>query len=137
MIVKFKELFIKYKRIIIFAVVGGINTLVDVGVFTAFKELTGIPSWYCQALGYTAGVICSFVINQKVTFRDGEKGNLFYKLLRFVVINTISLGISVFGMKLMVSGGMNDYIAKAIITVVTMVINYIGYKTFVFRVKGR
>jgi putative flippase GtrA len=132
-----KTALLKYKRVIIFAVIGGINTAVDFIVFTALSGLTPLKVEFCQAFGYTAGIVCSYILNQRITFKDAEKGNTLNKILRFIVVNAVSLAVGMYGIKLLVAMSMNRYIAKVIITLVTMAVNYVGYKLFVFRVKER
>lgn len=132
-----RALVIKYRRFIIFAVIGGINTGVDFLVFKAAGAFTALAVEYCQAAGYTAGIICSFILNQTFTFRDSEKGKTSFKIVRFLIVNAASLGISMYGIKLLVGSGLNENIAKIIIIGVTMIINYIGYKLFVFRVRAK
>ncbi len=130
-----KTMFLKYKRVILFAIIGGINTAADFLTFTALSRATLLRAEYCQALGYSAGIVCSFLLNQGVTFRDAEKGNPLGKILRFLVVNAVSLGVGMYGIKLLVASQMNRYLAKIIVTFLTMAINYIGYKLFVFRLK--
>lgn len=137
MIKNIGSLLIKYKRVILFLVIGGINTAVDFLVFTAAGYLTPLAVEYCQACGYCAGLISSYILNQTFTFRDAEKGGTSMKIIRFVAVNAVSLGVSMYGIRLFISLGLHKYVAKAIITVVTMVINYIGYKLFVFKIKEK
>jgi len=110
---------------------------VDFGVFKLLYLLTPLTAPFCQAVSYTVGVICSFVLNRNVTFRDGNRPGLASEMGRFLVVNLISLGASVLGIHLLVSADMHTTLAKGLITVLTAVINYFGYKVFVFRVKGR
>ncbi|MCL2562607.1 MAG: GtrA family protein [Oscillospiraceae bacterium] len=126
-----------YKRVIIYAIVGGVNTGVDFGVFHLLYLFTPISAAFSQAVSYTAGVACSFVLNRNVTFRDGNHPGLAQEAGRFVVVNLISLGVSVLGIHLLVLAGLHTTVAKVLITVLTAGINYFGYKIFVFRVKGR
>jgi len=132
-----KTLIKKYRRFIVFALIGGINTAVDFLVFKLAGIFTPLAVEYCQALGYTAGIICSFTLNKNVTFRDSEKGKTPFKFLRFIIVNLVSLGVSMYGIKLLVAAGINENISKVIILGVTTLINYLGYKVFVFRVRER
>ena len=52
-----------------FAIVGVLNTLVDFAVFQAFNLLLGWV-YAAQVLGYTAGMINSYVWNSGWTFRE-------------------------------------------------------------------
>ena len=129
-----KDLLLKYKRIILFALVGATNTAVDFLAFTAAHELLALSVGGSQAIGYSFGLICSFVLNRKFTFRDGSR-RLWGQMILFLAVNLTTMGISVASIELMTGAGLNDYIAKVLITGFVMVSNYFGYKLIVFRVK--
>lgn len=129
-----RRLLEKYRRPILFAVVGCINTLVDFGVFTFCAELLRFGAGASQTAGYLAGIACSFLLNRNVTFRDG-RGSALYEALRYIVVNLLSLGVSTLLIWVFTNAGLNKYIAKIAVTVITMLINYFGYKIFVFRIK--
>jgi len=129
------QLLLRYKRQIIFLFVGGFNTGLDFGVFTLLYTQTPLAIFICQGAGYMAGATSSFLLNRNITFRDGEGGRISTQAVRFLLVNLTSLGVSVLGIELMIHAGLPTFWAKAAITVVVMVINYLGYKHFVFRVK--
>jgi len=119
-----------------FTTVGGINTGVDFAVFKVIYLFTPLPAPFCQAVSYTAGVICSFVLNRNITFRDGVRTNFSSEMGWFVAVNAFSLTTSVVGMYLMTEwADMSTLLAKVLVTALTGVINYFGFKMFVFRVK--
>ena len=128
-----KELFSRYKRVILFGLVGCVNTLVDFAFFTLFLELLRQPLQLCQTVGYCSGVICSFLLNRNITFRDGERG-LWMQLALFLLVNLVTLAISVGSLSLLVGLGLWEYIAKLLVTGIVMVCNYFGYKIIAFRV---
>jgi putative flippase GtrA len=133
---KLKELFNKHRHFILYAMSGCVNTVVDFGVFTLLNVFTPLALAFCQAGGYIAGVISSFILNRNVTFKDGRNTGIFSQLWRFICVNGVSLLVSTFGIQWLTSGGLNDYIAKVIILVITTLINYVGYKLLVFKVKS-
>lgn len=137
MIENIKNLIIKYKRFITFSFIGGINSLVDFTAFTLAHSLTAMPEEYSQAVGYTAGLLCSFILNHRVTFRDGERSRLAGTVIRFICVNAVSMGFSMIAIRQLVDMGLNAYIAKIIITLGVGIINYLGYKIIVFRVKDK
>ena len=129
-----KNLLQRYKRVILFAMVGCVNTLVDFLAFTACNELLHWPVELCQTAGYCCGILCSFLLNRNFTFRDGAR-RLWRQLFLFILVNLVTLGISVLCIRLLVWTGLNEYIAKIMTTGVVMVCNYFGYKLVVFQVK--
>jgi len=79
-------------RFLRFCTVGLGNTAVD---FTAFFLLTlgGVPYLLAQVLSYAAGVVNSFFLNRKWTFRVTGKANVM-EVARFVIVNGLSLLVS-------------------------------------------
>ena len=135
---KIKELLIRFKRLITFCFVGVINTLADFLVYTLLGSLTQLPLYVCQACGYVVGIIVSFVLNSSVTFKKGSTTSLGTQIVRFVLVNGVSLLVSMLLIYLLVDlGGVNKYIGKIIVTPIVMAINYFGYKILVFGVKDK
>ena len=134
-----------------FCVVGGINTLVDTGIFSLIyyvflgvsEALYSIPlviSYFSGnealyplpfAAGYLCGVACSFVLNKLVTFRD--KGSAKRQWLPFLLINLVTLGIGQGAMALLRLAGITGVLAKLITVPVTLVINFLGSRLIVLR----
>lgn len=126
----------RFKRFILFGFVGCINTLVDFLVFTlAHAVLIMSPAW-SQAVGYASGICCSFILNRRLTFRDGN-GSPWAQFIRFLAVNGVSLLVSTQLIRWLTALGMNAYIAKVAVTAVVMVINYFGYKLLVFHVREK
>ena len=126
----------KYRRVITFCAVGAVNTGVDFLVFTLTVTLFAAPAEIGQAAGYTAGLINSFIFNKTLTFKQGATGRAWSQILRFAAVNAVTLGVSVGLISLLTrSAGLNEFLAKIVVTVLVMGINYFGYKLLVFRVK--
>jgi len=125
----------KYKSLFRFMVVGCINTGVDFVTFTLMHAISGYDALICQVAGYSVGIINSFILNKLWTFenRNSISGTTI-QMYRFLFINIISLGISLLVLRILsVSYGLNIYFSKLLITGIVQVMNYIGYKFFVFR----
>lgn len=77
------------KEFIKYCLVGVVNT--TVGFLTAFIALNILHFNYyvATALSYITGVICSFILNKKYTFKDNDK-NVF---LQFAKMNMIFIPI--------------------------------------------
>jgi putative flippase GtrA len=125
----------KHRAFIRFAIVGCINTGVDFITFSVFNSILGFDKLICQVLGYSAGIINSFVFNKLWTFEDrSESLNTAKQALRFAVVNGFSLGLSLLGLKYLNENyGLNIYISKLAVTVAAQAVNYVGYKLWVFR----
>ncbi len=118
-----------------FCLVGGINTMVDMGIFSLiyYVVLSGNPDLFYIpfAIGYLCGVVCSFILNKIFTFRD--EGNTKTQWAPFLIVNLISLGAGQGGMALLGLVGITGILAKIITVPVTLAINYVGSKLFVFK----
>lgn len=132
-----KAVFRKYKQFILYNIVGLINTLVDFGIYSAVYFFT-MQSMVSQTAGYLAGVICSFCLNLGITFREEKSGSLLVQAASFLLVNLVSLGASLGLIHLLTSYlGLNGYLAKVPTMLITLLINYFGYKLLVFRGKGK
>lgn len=130
---KCKELLIRYKKIIIYYIIGVVNTLVDFGVYSGVFFFTKMPV-PSQAVGYLSGVLCSFCLNRRITFRAEKGGSPLLQFLRFMLVNLVSLAVSLGSIHLLTDClGINGYLAKIPISLITSLINYFGYKILVFK----
>lgn len=116
-----------------FAVVGAANTLVDFAVFTLLAQVMGANVYLSQALGYGAGILNSYTFNRSWTFR--ARGRFFSPaLVRFLALNLTMLALSTGLMFLAIDlGGMPKFLAKIAVTGVTMVVNFLVSRLWVFR----
>ena len=130
-----KEKLLAHKRPIIYMIVGGINTAVDIAVFHLLYLFSPLSVALCNVIGYMSGILCSFLLNRGVTFKDGKNQKIPKQALRFLVVNGLSLGIGTLGVHFLYLAGLNATVAKGMITVLTAIINYFGYKLFVFEVE--
>lgn len=124
----------EFKSLLRFGVVGCSNTLVDFVVFTILRAVFDINYLWCQVVGYSAGVLNSFIFNKIWTFES--KTSRFQTSLqfgRFLIINVMSLSVSLLGLKIM-SGywHFNVYLSKVVVTILAQAVNYSGYRFWVF-----
>lgn len=131
-----KKLFFKFRQIISFCFVGCVNTLVDFLCFTVASAVLGLAPWLSQAVGYSCGIVCSFVLNRSLTFRDGTR-KLRQQILLFLLVNVAALVLSSLFIQLLSESGTNLYLAKILDTGLFTVINFFAYKYIVFRDRGK
>lgn len=121
-----------------FGLVGVMNTGVDFLVFTLLIAL-GMHYLAAQTMAYAAGTLNSYAVNKLWTFRGqgsarGDRRRLGGELLRFVALNGASLLLSLALLYLLKDGlGFPALLAKLLVTVCTVVVNYAGSKLWVFR----
>lgn len=116
-----------------FALVGVANTLIDYGVFTLLTQLAGTQLYLANVIAYGCGMLNSYVWNRSWTFRSRER---FFSpaLLRFVVLNLAMAGLStvlLYGFHQLL--GLSDLIAKGGATLLTLAVNFLCNRLWVFR----
>ena len=132
---KIKQLIEKLLSIqfIKFGLVGCLNTLVDLIVFTLLNAIFHIY-YLAKIVSYSCGVLNSYFFNTRWTFQKEHKKSA-KEFILFVVINLISLGVSL-GMLYVCRNLFMiriDFISNVIATVVSLIVNFIGNKLIVFR----
>jgi len=121
-------------RFIKFNIVGVANTLVDMGSFSVFVRLMGLPWALAQVMSYSLGVLNSYFMNRKFTF-GMDHGFGAKEFSKFIVVNLISLGCSLLIMKILIENfAMVDMMAKFVSIGITMIINYTGNRLWTFEV---
>jgi len=124
----------KLKHLTRFSLVGVANTLIDFLIFTIFNGFIGLNYIGSQIIGYSFGVVNSFVLNKKWTFsttRSNKKTK--NELFQFIIVNLISLIITLITMNFLVKSlNLNVYISKIIVTFVAQISNFLSYKLWVF-----
>ncbi len=133
-----------------FALVGLINTLVDVVLFVALRTVGHFPLIIANICSTSTALIISFILNYRFTFRSRSLTNrkklLYFGVTLFglwilqpVVINLI-LHInnnihftSVLVGRLHSSIAINNLVAKLGATAVTLIWNYVWYSRIIFK----
>lgn len=125
----------KFKHISRFSIVGVVNTTIDFLMFTVFNELVGVGYITSQIIGYSFGIINSFIFNKKWTFKERKiNKKVLYELMQFIVVNLVSLIITVFVMNFLAKNlNINVYLAKVIVTIIAQATNFVAYKFIVFK----
>ncbi|ADU94418.1 GtrA family protein [Geobacillus sp. Y412MC52] len=112
-----------------FAIVGVSNTAVDFAVFFLLTA-AGAPAAAAQVVSYGAGMANSYIWNRLWTFQVKRKANI-GELLRFLVVNGLSLGVS---LGVLLAGELFTplWLAKMAATIAGMAVNFIGSRYWVF-----
>ncbi|KHD35627.1 teichoic acid glycosylation protein [Clostridium acetobutylicum] len=124
----------KFKHLIRFVCVGCLNTLVDFGMFSIFNSLLGINYIISQIISYSSGTLNSYLFNKFWTFTDTRTmKKTISEIIQFIVVNAASLGVSLVGLSLLINNSpFNSFFAKIISMVLAQVVNFLGYRFWVF-----
>lgn len=114
-----------------FGLIGVLNTGIDVSVFLLLTA-GGVPILAAQCIGYSLGIVNSYLMNRRWTFRG--KGNRNEgEVMRFVLVNLLALALSsVFLVVLHEQTNLNLLLCKLIATIASIAINYGGSQLWVF-----
>ncbi len=154
-----KELFWEVFR---FLLVGGTATLADYFVFWLMDgvllPLISTAAWWqivaliiATALGFTAGLLVNWVLSVRFVFRQvqhperaaSKKAFLQFTLIGLVGLAATEVGVlllvatlpqfSLFGATAVLGTTWAKWLAKAVMTAIVLVWNYIARKVFIFR----
>ena len=121
-----------------YVIFGVLTTLVDWGSYRFFRVVE-VDYRTATALAWAAAVLFAFVSNKFFVFRSFETkpGRLWKEFVSFVACRIATFAITMAGMVLMV--GMlrwNEFLGKLVVSAVSMVLNYIPSKLFIFKKTG-
>jgi len=162
---KIRELFNKYKEIIMYLIFGVLTTLVSWLTFALLEpvfaaafggssvmfELSGVKITYttfaiflANLLSWVAGVAFAFVTNKIWVFesKSWKPAVAFKELWLFVAARLITGVLEWFGVPLLVAIGMDQplfgvdgFVAKIVVSVIVVILNYVFSKLIIFKEK--
>lgn len=150
---KIKELFIKYKEIIMYLIFGVLTTLVSWGSYALFEMAFGlfigntiVLSSVANVLSWIAAVLFAFITNKLWVFdsKSFAGATVIKELGAFVGSRLLTGVLEWFGVPLLMLIGLDQPIlgiegmlAKVLISVIVVILNYILSKLLVFRNKKK
>ncbi len=153
MMTKIKQLLLKYRELIVYAVFGVLTTVVNILVFALFGRLLGEENYLItNIIAWFAAVSFSYVTNKIWVFesKSWKAGVLLKEISSFFAARVLTLGIEEAGLYFFVDilsfgdislkpfgfdiGG--ELIAKAVVAVVVVIVNYVFSKLVVFGKKS-
>ncbi|MGN1310116.1 MAG: GtrA family protein [Clostridia bacterium] len=135
---KIKQLYLKYKEIINYLIVGVLTTVVSlavyyISVFTFLNPDIPIQLQIANILSWIAGVAFAYFTNRKFVFESTNQNKL-QEATKFVSSRITTLLLDMFVMWLGVTIlHFNDKIIKIISQILVIVGNYVLSKLFVFK----
>ena len=122
------------KEKINYLIAGGLTTLISI---VSYYILRVVIDDYkiCTVLSWIIAVIFAYFINRGFVFKSKEK-NKFKEFVSFIASRLVTLVIELLAMYVLVQLiKINDRIAKIIVQIIVIVLNYILSKIFVFKKK--
>ena len=125
-----KELLMKYKEIIMYLVFGVLTTVVNIVVYFLSAELLHINYLISNALAWFLSVLFAYITNRKYVFESSSQNILkeavsfFSSRLATGILDMVLMWLFVY---------FNVVIAKVIVNVIVVVLNYVLSKLVVFK----
>jgi putative flippase GtrA len=117
-----------------YLLVGGINTLVGLGIFVVVHELFGDRVGYMGSLviSYAFAIVIAFTMHRRFVFK--VTGHLLRDFARFASVHISSLAINAVLLPLLVEAvGLPPIVAQTAATGLTVVISFFAHKYFSFQ----
>jgi putative flippase GtrA len=118
-------------RLIRYLGVGALNTLLCLALIMGLRQGLGWPDAWASLLGYGVGVLLSFVVNRRWTFRCTGRG--LDRLPRFVVVLAAAWLCNLAVVLTLLQAGWPPAWAHASGAPVYTLVSYLGCAWFVFR----
>jgi putative flippase GtrA len=121
------------RQFIIFSVVGLINTGIHYCVFLFLYKLINVNYLIASVVGYSCGLLNSFILNKKWTFKTiNVRKDI--ELIKFVIVNVVALAVNIIGLRFFVEVmGIKPEISQIGAIGFSLVTNFVGNKYWTFR----
>ena len=124
----------KYE-LIAYIIFGILTTVVDWVVYYILSSL-GVNYIINSIISWTVAVLFAFITNKLFVFDSKRLKNIFRELVLFVLSRISTLVINLAGMYVLISLlKLNEFISKAILSILVVILNYIFSKLFIFKTK--
>lgn len=131
-----KDLFYKYKELILYVFFGGLTTLVNWGGYWLLADLFHVPYLWATAIAQIVSILFAYVTNRIWVFESKAKGvaAVFWEMVRFFGCRGASFVLDLLCMCVGVGAlHINDKVMKLLSNVIVIIVNYVFSKVFVFR----
>ena len=130
---KIVDLYKKYSEIIMYLVFGVLTTIVSIGVYALFTKCFNVNYMISNVISWIISVLFAYITNRIFVFKS-KSNDILIEIYQFYKYRIYSFLIDLFLMYLFVELiNIDDMIAKIIVQVVVIVLNYIFSKVFVFK----
>lgn len=129
-------LYKKYEEIVNYLIVGVLTTLVSIIVYAIFTKLFHVNYMISNVFSWIVSVLFAYVTNKKFVFKSkcDSKKKVFVEIYQFFKYRILSFLIDVLLMYVFVELiTLDDMIAKLIVQIIVIVLNYVFSKLFVFK----
>jgi putative flippase GtrA len=127
-------------QIIRYLVIGFFTTLISFGLFWLLLTFFTAPPNLANFISVFLAVLFAYFANKVVVFKSRceSMGAHFMEIVRFVLSRGFSIFIELAGVFVFMDfGNFAPLPAKALTSLIVLIVNYLSFRYFVFRSKGR
>lgn len=135
---KIRSIFLKYRELICYVFFGGLTTVVSFSGYFFLNGMLKLHYLAAQIISWIIAVAFAFVTNKRYVFDDNnsEKTAIIKQIIQFYGARLFSFAVETALLALMVDLlSCGEGVSKLIVSLVTIVLNYVTSKLFVFREK--
>ncbi|MBR6644517.1 MAG: GtrA family protein [Clostridia bacterium] len=133
---KINALIKKYREIIVYVIVGGITTVINMVIHIGLVELTKLHELVIVFIAWFFAVIFAYIVNKLWVFQSKsfKKDVLVHEIISFTGARVFSLGVEELIFLTFVTWlNMNQYVIKAVAAIIIIIINYVFSKLVIFK----
>lgn len=131
-----KELFFKYKELILYVFFGGLTTLVNWGSYWLLADVFRVEYLWATVIAQFLSILFAYITNRIWVFESKTHGlkGITFEILRFFGCRLFSAFLD-FGCMLVGVDYLhiNDKVMKLLSNVVVIIVNYVFSKVFIFK----
>lgn len=136
---KFKDIYEKYKDVILYLFFGGCTTLVNIVAYWTCAYPMSVGVMLSTVIAWIIAVLFAYITNRKWVFHSGAKStnDVVKEIISFFGCRLATgvfdwLSMFVFVTKM----GWNDVLMKVIANVIVIILNYVASKFLIFKKKS-
>ncbi|MFA5134785.1 MAG: GtrA family protein [Patescibacteria group bacterium] len=127
-----------------FAVVGGIGTIVDFGIYALFTRVFLVYYIVARVFSVLIAILNNFLLNKYWTFKKGKSGRGAAESIKFFIVSVANIFLNLGIMYAIIEftpaekifGAYEDFFAIAAAIAIVLFSNYFGNKYWTFKDSG-
>ena len=141
---RIKDLFIKYKEVIMYLIFGVATTLVNWIVYSLLMKTSVINMTVSNAIAWFMAVVFAYITNKIFVFesKSWNPAEVWKEVVKFFGARIATGVIEIVGLPLLYYIGVKQsifgvegFLAKILVSVIVVILNYVFSKIFVFSTK--
>ena len=122
---KIKRLLLKYKEVIMYLIFGVATTLVNWVVYSLLMKTSAVNMTISNAIAWFTAVVFAYITNKLFVFesKSWNVAEVWKEVVKF------------FGAR--IATGVEGFVAKILVSVIVVILNYVFSKIFVFNKKDK